>query len=731
MFMADKFYNKYNGKKEWHEGKSNKPGRELKLKYSGAPYNFVPLYNSVYQRYGNITELPRHNEIRQDLLSGEIKYTFKAETDIFVSNGAEDKKEIDFYKNLGDKYAVPGSTMRGLIRSNMTILGFSNPTGDIENKRFMFRQVSSFSKSETICRLNKYYKATLGIDDKIGAKPRKVRSGYIKKVGSNYYIYAAKEEKTKVYSGFYRVRVDKDVQQDIKSFAYISDLLVNTPLLSKNGEYTGEFADNPFYYPCFREITYTVSGDIVTGIYAPDDKDDEKRHKGYVIFTGNIKTKQKSGEMKNKQSFYVIPEINEKQFGLIDEEIVTRFKDDVKAKQSNLKNHFELEDCRSRNLPADNVEFYSLPYREGEIKPIFYIGDIYNNGADKKCAVSEIGFTPMLRIFYNKTIHDGIDDQIKKAARFDYVSSIFGFTSENSDVAYKSRVYFSDAVTECKKTECARYYTLGSPRASSYIDYIKKGCDYNCDCIEIRGIKQYWLRDRIITEDEAHKNKGDKRNKNVEQCIKPIAAENTFTGIIAFKNLSADELGLLLWCLKLENGIDKGDKYYHSIGMAVPYGYGRISFTNISLRFYDFEKMYSADDELSFDIFDGDDADVDTYINTYKAFIKEGFINKDVVSEKSVKNFMLMKSRFPDRERIRYMSIDDKEYQNRIVPLPDIETVLDNQIDYVKKINEDALAMQKKPISYNTQPERNHPKSGFDSETSIGKQLAVLLGKEQ
>ena len=56
-------------------------------KYVGAPYNFVPFTDQV--QAVKEEELTLHNEVRDDLLSGEITYTIKAETPISVDNGKE------------------------------------------------------------------------------------------------------------------------------------------------------------------------------------------------------------------------------------------------------------------------------------------------------------------------------------------------------------------------------------------------------------------------------------------------------------------------------------------------------------------------------------------------------------------------------------------------------------------------------------------------------------------
>ena len=87
-----------------------------------APYNFVPFSNRVLLPYQDVSELPRHDEIRPDLKSGEIHVTLCADTPVFVSDGNKDAPH--FFRGANGKYMIPGSTVRGMLRENMQILGY-------------------------------------------------------------------------------------------------------------------------------------------------------------------------------------------------------------------------------------------------------------------------------------------------------------------------------------------------------------------------------------------------------------------------------------------------------------------------------------------------------------------------------------------------------------------------------------------------------------------------------
>lgn len=631
-------------------------------KYVGAPYNFVPLYKSVYKRYKKTDELPEQNKIRDDLYSGEIEYEFVNKTPIFISNG-EEKENIDFYKNLRGKYAVPGSTMRGLIENNITVLGFCGVGGDIANRKYMYRRIGD-NKG-----LRNLYSKNLGVGTKDGriVFNNAVKAGYVKCIKGKYYFYPTVDEKIKNSgSNFYSVR-ETDVWKDIDNFSYIKDKLMyisgnfyaeeikrkNPKADSKNLFRVRNNDLNSEYKPYFEKICYSVNDNKVTGIFDPAKANDEEGlHKGWVISSGRINNE--------KKTFYVIPDINEEYRGKIDDLMAISYKDNIKVNETVL---------------GKNKLFYSLP-EENECKPVFYKGSLCE-GTDEndKSYIQAFGFTPMLRLFHEHSIYDAVPKEhleAKDSLNIDYRKAMFGFIKniKNKPFAYKSRVYFEDAETNCKKTQEKIKMPPAGPKASSYMDYIKGGKHYSEDGIEIRGIKQYWLRDKVDYE-------GMKKGKITDkfcQELKPVDSNNLFKGKIRFKNLQRDELGLLLWALRLENNYNENRITYNmNAGMGKAYGFGRIEFIDIKLKLYDYSKMYKME-SLNFDVFD-DDRDkenIDKFIEYYKNHIMEKFIDKDGGNKKgnirnipSVKALLDMKNikSMPDPKYIRYMTLE--EYKDR------------------------------------------------------------------
>ena len=182
--------NNFNGNRN-----NYKNGNGSNNNYSYAPYNFIPLSKRVIKRYEDIKDLPGHNEFVEGTLSGEIEYTIENITDLIISDG-----NSKFFRDVNGNFAIPGSTLRGKLRSNINILGFSAVGEDIQDERFLYRRFASKSSN-----LNKEYNNRLGmkierVNGKTFSTLQNVNSGYVKKINDEeYVIIKSKEIKGKTY----------------------------------------------------------------------------------------------------------------------------------------------------------------------------------------------------------------------------------------------------------------------------------------------------------------------------------------------------------------------------------------------------------------------------------------------------------------------------------------------------------------------------------------------------
>ena len=163
------------------------------------------------------------------------------------------------------------------------------------------------------------------------------------------------------------------------------------------------------------------------------------------------------------------------------------------------------------------------------------------------------------------------------------------------------------------------------------------------------------------------------------------------------KNLKEEELGLLLWALKVD------EKAYETIGLGKPYGFGTVCFNEINIFKEDTKKKYSSminDCNIKLD--------KDKLIKKYKDYILEKYkINLD--NQLSIKEFKEIKTTLIDgknRNEVRYMSLNPKndykiygknEFRFKL-PLP-------SAIEFNKILNGDIKIQRKE--SNNKQNNRN------------------------
>lgn len=629
--------------------------------YVGAPYNFVPFSPMVYQ-YSD-EELTGHNELKEELISGEIDYEITAKSPIFIDNG--DKDHPDFFRNEKGEYAIPGSSVRGLLRNNVQILGLSAIGNDVDDYRLMYRRVGV---TKTVLDKGRY-DSFFGDDTitiKVGNKNRNVsvmknvKAGYIKREHGRYWIYQTVldcigpkfgemnyyvlsertiigdylEKKDRFGYGFFRNGGEQYLQHEYEEFTEIPN--------GKRTKYVG--TPNRGYKPYHQPISYRIKDQRqVTEVLTPGKTGYQQ---GYAVGTG---------PMDEKKAVYIIPEVDmNKEPILIPENDVNAYKIDLENKKNALKS-------------KGGVEAYALP-EEGEIRPVFYI---------QKGGAVYFGYTPRLRLFFDHSIAEGLP-QNHISSRPDFATAMFGYSNQDGS-AYRSKLSFTDAVVQVSekvKPGDVQRVILSSPKPSSYLDYIcvdQKGnpLSYNADHFQLRGVKQYWIRKNPVPS-EAKKGEKNKEDK-VSSALRPLPEETVFNGTVRFQNLTQKELGLLLWSIRLN------EHSWMNIGKAKAYGYGTVAVQITGARKISISKAYSLDGILNLKPYE--DIDVDVAIDGYKTKMNQWLKTKGSSSSieelPSVKDFFRMKdsTKIPRDNDIRYMSIDRKEYKNRTKPLPSVEEV--------------------------------------------------------
>lgn len=572
-----------------------------------APYNFVPFSNKVLVRYESPEQLPRHDVLGKTLKSGEIHITMCAETPVLVADG-KDSREVHFFRGADGTYQIPGSSIRGLIRQTMQILGFGHIRAkeDLEDYQIYFRDMAS-SKNSAANALKQYYHTVMGMKSKrINGKsrmiPQAVQSGYLYRENGKYFICPT-------VSPVFRVsRKHVDAAQFEKGDARTID------------------------------VFYQDNGQQVQKIFKTPQ---EETKQGVLLFTGRPVGKVPNG-------VYLFPER--------DQDAVP-----ISIPEVDVLSYLEDWEGRRNTLKAA-AQFWALPKEDGEYKPVFYI-----------CYDQHVyfGMSRMLRIGYRYSLSQGLPGSHCRMAQsdtiiLDYPHAILGYAYPNA--AYRSRVDFGALHLQGAVKELTGIQTvLGGPKPSFYPGYVQGGKNYNEDDFQLRGHKLYWLKK---TAKAAEPNN---QNKNVGTIMYPLAQGSTFCGVIRYRNLTADELGLLLWCIRLDEGC------YHSLGMGKPYGYGRMKVTIDRLVEWDYKAMYTvtgltgvmAEPKCL------DDA-VETYIRTYHNYAavsltKKKSKQKPLRDYDEIRDFLYLRSELREGEEVEYMPLT--AFKNCTGSLPTVKEI--------------------------------------------------------
>lgn len=689
-----------------------------KLKeYSVAPYNFVALPKKAIIAYDTISDIPKHNDMREDLLNGHIDYEIKTKTKTIVcdsktskgGNNSYGNSEVkEFYKNAEGKKVIPGSSIRGVIANNLAILSYSNISECIKDERFLYRSFGSG-------RNRKEYVDALEIKtkeinkDKVSA-PFTMKAGFIYK--KSKYEYSIIPAKTINDYNYFRISEEylRKLNPQVKGikFMYTKDIL---ELIGNKDKYKGnknkrekerflrrikndgKNSREEKYEPYCVRVSFNLIGKRnITHI----GNSGKYRYEGYLMSSQHID---------GKLAHYIVPMYSEKEAEILFN------KENGKLKYI----EFYKDDClrtkkkRTPNdKPKDYRAYFLLPEEIGKEKgkPLFY-GSF--NGM--YC----FGFSPYVRIPYLYSILDGVSSEYKNEKGISFLESIFGFANkdlkEGKNKSFKGRVSFQD-VPLVKGGKESKTYTIvaGNPSASAYNLYLKQDIkanakdilNYNSKGFEIRGIKEYWPRDFELSDNKV-------QNSNLNITIKPVGEGAVFKGRINFKNLKKEELGLLLWALKVD------EKAYETIGLGKPYGFGTVSLENIKLYKENLKLKY-------FSMVNKPEESInrEEYIKAYKDYFKDKY-SIDLDNSESVIDLITIKTTLvhkKDENEVRYMSINakkdfnvnDKNEFSKLLPLPsavEFRKILNGELKVKPKDNSEERNSKDKFKNNKNQNNRN------------------------
>jgi CRISPR-associated protein (TIGR03986 family) len=481
-----------------------------------APYNFIPLNQTLVEGEETVNFSAYH----EGRLAGYIQCELEALTPLYIRdtldedevvNNLESNKHPDFF-SPGGRCRIPGSSLRGMVRNLVEIMGWGKMLCDGERKLF-FRAVGDISS------LGEYYRNVM-LNQSDGCFP-KINAGVLRRNAAGEYEILP--SKTIQNTQIYRVNYDNHSRR-----------------INGTNIYLKQFDFREIYFepvmPDFHRHQRLVLK------YAKLENISETPREGYV--KGYIVSSGDFGDKKHMHWIINTPATDASPI-LIDRKIVDDYNNDS-----------------SRN---ENSNLFAMLIKHSEGVPCFYITDNSGN-------ICSFGFTGMFRLGYSKSIGEHIPEQLKDKNKIDISETVFGKAGDfASRVFFEDAKLSNDPHDIYMQKQVPQI--LSSPKPTTFQHYLKQAENadlknlnhWNSSC-NIRGHKLYWHRRNFEwTED---KPVGD--NDNQHTIIKPVKVGTQFVCKIRFENLTETELGALLFALDLP------ENYYHKLGMGKPLGLGTI-----------------------------------------------------------------------------------------------------------------------------------------------------------
>ena len=497
-----------------------------------SPYNFVPAPKKDEVFTPDWADQVSHDMPFSDGESGEIEFTITAETPIFIRNG-HSKQDYAVFEKWRDQFGCDESRLSDEERERLDrYLSFSNyngkyfiPATSIKGMLRNVLEIMSFSKFQNIDE-TKFY----GLRDmnnpqyKNETNQRTLKSGWLKRDGQNWVIEEVEHGRIRMSDIEQKFNLNRNTFAD-------SDAVQKYKILEKM-----ELSNN-----------FSFDSDLIK-VFSPT----------FSFNYGKLYTFSDGGQFQGTLVFY--GKIDNKHYDFI-------FKNEA-------INTFSVEDRLVQNMyklySDDDLSLWN--YFKNKVKiPVFF--RVANN------VVKHFGFSKLYRLNNGHYIKESetmkYHNSVKK---LDFVTSLFGETSENRNYALKGRVFVSHALIDSDFQLLEnRKLVLSSPKSSFYPAYLTQPEQINdanpyktyvSDNFEIRGYKRYPVHNRIKQADIND-------NTEILSFIRPLDKGLKFKGKIRYHNLKPAEIGGLISALTFHG--NKG--LYHSIGSAKPYGYGKIIFS--------------------------------------------------------------------------------------------------------------------------------------------------------
>lgn len=666
-----------------------------KKRQAFAPYNFVELPDE--EQVVLAQELPQQNIYDSQRHTGYVQCTLVTESPLYIRGGLlpndfknfgdrscnleelaqltpeEQERWTDFFYNPANyRPVIPGSSLRGMIRTLVEIVTYSKIHKVSGHDKLFFRAVAApRKKDEDPDPLAEEY------EKKLGKNASKVKAGYL----------------AQQRDGSWRIYKATSVGE--QPFVWIQESIV----LNSDVDFIG--VNSSGYHPQHIEVRFDEVNKHNNRYvaYQISNNNIEHQYQGYLVSSGNMIEGNPEG--KSPRQYHCLIGDKTDNYVEIDREAI----EDYCAALSDFQSKYPFDE-QVGILKEGNPVFYCEPKKDEKV-------NLFGHSPNFRAP-----YTPLNKKSRAASITDFIPPKLKTSDNpaIDMSEAIFGWVKDkkSDNQARAGRVFITDAVFDSEASEdkiwCQENSEdritpkiLATPKPTTFQHYLVQTDPegkrenlkhYGSNPIQdtvIRGHKLYWHQKDVSCDSVKETQEQQEIEKKAKQYtkIRPIRSAVSFNFRIYFENLTDEELGALLWVLDLakekENRIYVKDdrEYRFSLGMGKPFGMGSVKLSNQQLWLSQRkEKRYQK-------LFDGNNWETGNYSNTeveaqvfvdsFKDYILKGIgenSERKLEDVQRIKMLLEMLS-FPGKPpgSVRYMEIEhrhhDNEYKNRrVLPNP-------------------------------------------------------------
>ncbi len=560
-----------------------------------APYNFVPLCDTVFVPewgQGSTDDEGLHDTPFEDGVRGTLDFELEAVGPLFVRAPGQPAPNtaLESFRTPDGRYAIPGSSIRGLLRNVVQIASFCK-LAPLNETRYGFRDLHNPQQYiRHMAVIDPQQRGPAAVVPLVGA-------AWLRKVDD-----VERNDPDRVVATL-----------EPCSFAKVEYALLRAwrpgfePGLRQSApDKYRSWGDHP------REVRALLRGAIgkqfrkglgefslVTRLVASDSKE-PNAVPGTLVFTGQPQAQRPgqnrpgAGQPKHHDFFFYDTPSKPPTI-----EVTARQFQDFEFIHSDAG-----QQGRTRLSPNAEWKHWSRAFEAGQRVPVFYLLEPPDEvPAGGRPALRSFGLAMMFRLAYRFSPLELANRHQKdrQSAKRDLSELLFGMVPDHvrdplASEPLKGRVSIGLAVA--KRAERTREVkaVLGAPKPTFYPNYVEQGRpdgSPGASAPMVNGKPAYktymdadarlrgWKRYRPQTA-EFTPSLPDKATDRVITRFVPLAAGARFEGRIRIHNLKPEELGALLWALDF----GRRAECEHMLGMARSLGFGRTRFRIVAHELY-------------------------------------------------------------------------------------------------------------------------------------------------